>query len=195
MSIPELLKRTRQPLDLTRLPQEAERALPGEGSFIDFEMEPQVIEFWCWAAVAASVSRHYLASSTWTRCRVANAVLGLGQCCANQHSPSCNQMAPLENALSKTGNLVPNGVMNGPAPPAQVHNQINAGRVVGCGIRWIDGSGGHFVVVHGISRDSNGIVWVAVADPRYGPSQHPYNTFVNSYRSKGMWRRSYATEP
>lgn len=195
MSLPELFQRTRQPLDLTRVSPEAARELPGEGPFIEFRMEPQIIEFWCWAAVASSVSRHYLASSPWSRCRVAMAVLGL-PCCANEHSPSCNQMAALEVALSKTGNLpANNGVMPGPATPAQVHTQLVRERVVGCGIRWIDGTGGHFVVVHGISRDTNGVVWVAVADPRYGPSKHAYNTFVKRYRGKGTWEMSYATEP
>lgn len=198
MSLPELFQRTRQPLDLAGRPLgEEARALPGSGVTIPFAMEPQIVEFWCWAAVASSVSRHYSPASPWTRCRVANAVLGTSHCCSDEHSPACNRMASLEVALSRTGNLTPNGVMNGPATPVQLRAQIRDSvprRVVGCGIRWAD-TRGHFVVVHGLSIDSNGVFWVAVADPRYGPSEYAYNEFVVRYRGNGRWVVSYATKP
>jgi hypothetical protein len=198
MSLPELFQRTRQPLNLgRRSPGEEAGALPGSGVTIPFAMEPQIVEFWCWAAVASSVSHHYSPASPWTRCRVANAVLGMSHCCLDENSPTCNQMASLEVALTRTGNLPPNGVMNGPFTPPQLRAQIRdvvPGRVVGCGIRWAD-TRGHFVVVHGFSIDSNGVIWVAVADPKYGPSEYPYNAFVNRYRETGRWLVSYATKP
>jgi hypothetical protein len=77
-----------------------------------------------------------------------------------------------------------------------VHNQIAGERVVGCGVRFADGRG-HFVVIHGISVDSNGVVWVAVADSAFGPSQYPYNSFLHHYgpSGNGSWQVSYATEP
>jgi hypothetical protein len=162
-------------------------------------MELQQADFWCWAAVASSVARHYAPASAWTQCKVASAMLGGFDCCLNAHSPVCNQMARLDIALTRTGNLAPNGARSGPATPEQLLEQIgrlSPARVVGCGIRWAnDPHGGHFVVVHGLSIDSNGVLWVAVADPKFGSSAHPYNTFANSYLGIGQWVFSYNTEP
>jgi hypothetical protein len=196
MSLPELFQRTRQPLELReRLSDEKAMALPGVATVLPFVMQRQKVEFWCWAAVASSVSRHYAAASQWTQCVVANAVLGTTHCCLNESSPTCNLMSTLEGALSRTGNLALNGVKDGPATPDQLRTQIRDARhLVGCGIRWAD-TRGHFVVVHGFSVDSNGVLWVAVADPKYGPSEYPYNAFVSRYRETGRWVISYATEP
>ena len=196
MSLPELFQRTRQPLDLRRTPSnEGAKALPGFGTTLPFIMQRQRVDFWCWAAVASSVSHHYTPASPWTQCAVANAVLGTAHCCLDANSPTCNRMSTLEGALRRTGNLPPNGVKDGPATPDQLRAQIrDARRVVGCGIRWAD-LRGHFVVVYGFSVDSNGALWVAVADPRYGPSEYPYNAFVSRYRETGRWMVSYVTEP
>jgi hypothetical protein len=199
MSLPELFQRTRQTLDLRIPPVDDERAmlLPGFPTIIPLVMQTQKVEFWCWAAVASSVSRHYAPASQFTQCLIANAVLGAGSCCLNENSPACNRMSTLEGALMRTGNLAPNGVKNGPATPDQLRAQIRDAvprRVVGCGIRWAD-MRGHFVVIHGFSIDSNGVFWLAIADPRYGPSEYTYDAFVNRYRETGKWVFSYATEP
>jgi hypothetical protein len=196
MSLPQLLNRTRQPLNLTSSPSFDELdTLPGTPTVIPFTMQHQKAEFWCWAAVASSVSRHYTSSSQWTQCLVANSLLGVGHCCANESSPTCNRMASLEGALGVTGNLVPNGVRDLPATPDEVREQIrDRRRLIGCGIRWSD-TRGHFVVIHGYSFDTNGVMWLAIEDPRYGPSAYPYPSFVNRYRDTGRWLVSYATEP
>lgn len=196
MQLPELLERTRQPLNLAGVPPPEEReALPGTPTVIPFTMQRQKVEFWCWAAVASSVSRHYSSGSQLTQCLVANSLLGVGGCCSNENSPACNRMASLEGALGVTGNLAPNGVKNSPATPDEVRVQIrDRRRVIGCGIRWAD-TRGHFVVIHGYSFDANGVMWLAIADPRYGPSEYPYPSFVNRYRETGRWLVSYATEP
>jgi len=194
MSLPELFQRTRQRLNITNSGVTPE-ALPGTPTVISFTMEPQRAEFWCWAAVASSVSHHYTASSQWTQCLVVNAVRGVSHCCGNENSPTCNVMSSLESALRRTGNLAPNGVLNAPASPDQIQTLIRDRRhVIACGIRWAD-SRGHFVVIYGFSIAANGVLWVAVADPKYGPSEYPYPAFVNRYRETGRWLVSYATEP
>lgn len=205
MSLPELLQRTRRSLNLRKAPSSETEAsspesvmpLPGFETTITFVMQTQKADFWCWAAVASSVSRHYAPTSSWTQCDVANAVLATSHCCFDENSPVCNRMATLEGALTRTGNLAPNGVKSGPATPDQLRAQIRDAsprRVVGCAIRWADMSG-HFIVVHGFSVDSNGVFWIAVADPKYGPSEYPYDAFVNRYRETGRWVFSYATKP
>lgn len=196
MALPELFQRTRKQLDLVAGSEAEAAILAGLGTTLPFSMQQQKVEFWCWAAVASSVSRYYAPASPWSQCVVANAELGGGpNCCLNQTSPFCNQMRTLESPLRLTGNLAPNGVKDGPATPEQVRKQIReARRPIGCGIQWSD-LRGHFVVIHGVSIDANGVVWVAVADPRYGPSEYPYNAFVTRYRETGRWIVSYATEP
>ena len=193
--IPELLQRTRQPLNLRTVPApEAFTALPGTPTVIPFTMQPQKALFLCWAAVASSVSRHYAAASSWTQCLVANEVLG-GECCGNETSPNCNRMASLEDALEVTNNLSVDGVTEAALTPEEIRLQIRDLRhVVGCGIRWAD-TKGHFVVIHGYSIDANGVMWLAIADPRYGPSEYIYNAFATRYRDSGKWLVSYATRP
>ena len=89
MSLPDILKRTRKPLNLAVAPaHETFEVLPGTPTVIPFTIQRQKVEFWCWAAVAASVSRHYTPASQWTQCLVANEVLGTGHCCLNETSPS-----------------------------------------------------------------------------------------------------------
>lgn len=200
MSLPELFQRTRQPLDLGGVPvpgsaaaEAADETAAPPPPPIPFLMQHQKVEFWCWAAVASSVSQHYSPASQLTQCVVANAVLGTTQCCFNENA--CNRMATLEGALTRTGNLPPNGVKGAPATPVELRTQIrDARRVVGCGIRWAD-TRGHFVVLHGLYLDGNGVVWVTVADPKYGPSEYPYDSFVSRYRETGRWVVSYATKP
>ena len=197
MSLPELFQRTRKPLQLGGTFWGADAInLSGPGTTLAFTMQRQKVEFWCWAAVASSVSRYYAPNSTWTQCAVANAELGGGpDCCLNETSPACNRMRTLESPLRLTGNLAPNGVKDGPATTEQVRKQIrDARRPIGCGIQWSD-LRGHFVVIHGVSIDTNGVIWVAVADPRYGPSEYPYDAFVTRYRETGRWVVSFATEP
>ena len=196
MSLPELLERTRQPLNLTSpRPLDESDSLPGTPTVISFTMQRQKVEFWCWAAVSSSVSRHYSPGSQWTQCLVANSLLGVRHCCANESSPTCNVMASLEGALGVTGNIAPNGVRNLPATQDQVREQIrDRRRLIGCGVRWAD-TRSHFVVIHGYSFDANGTMWLAIADSRYGPSEYPYPAFVNRYRETGRWLVSYATEP
>lgn len=202
MSLPELFQHTRQSLEITTRAREIDtgvdealEALPGIPTVISFVMQRQKVEFWCWAAVASSVSRHYTPSSQFTQCLVANSLLGVGHCCANESSSTCNVMASLERALGITGNLVANGVQNAPAQPDQIRARIrDQRRVIGCGIQWAD-TRGHFVVIHGFSIDANGVMWLAIADPRYGSSEYPYPAFVSRYRETGTWRVSYATEP
>jgi len=55
-----------------------------------FAMQAQTESNWCWAAASTSVSHYYWFLSTWTQCRVANAELGRGDCCASPAPGPCN---------------------------------------------------------------------------------------------------------
>ena len=100
--------------------------------------------------------------------------------------------------LAKTGNLDESklDMMDSPASFQDVQNEILNGRPLCCGIGWIVG-GGHLVVLHGASTDNSGGVvkqWVAVADPKYGPSDYLVEDFTDAYRQgAGQWLTSYFT--
>lgn len=195
MQLPQLFQRTRQPLDPEGALSEKARALPGPGTTLPFNIQPQEVNFWCWAAVASSVSRFYNPTSPWTQCAVANASLPPAgtDCCINKASPGCNRLWKLEIALARTGNF--QGMKSGAASVGEVTVSIRDRHApLGCGILWADGTG-HFVVLHGFSTDFSGVPWVAVADPKYGRSEGPYQTFVSAYRNSGRWVFSYATRP
>lgn len=191
MPLPEFINRTRQALDITGTPE----ALPGFGTTLAFNLQFQEADFWCWAAVASSVSKSYKAGSSWTQCAIANAVLPNtgNSCCVNKTSPVCNRMWKLETALDQTQNFQSMKFAPATFPEIQAAIRDNR-RFLACGILWADATG-HFVTLYGFSIDPTGIQWVAVADPKYGYSEYTYTSFLNHYRGAGSWRVSYLTRP
>jgi hypothetical protein len=196
MSLPELLIKTRQPLGLLEPPptgpdlDTTDGILPGSGPVLSFMMQNQQADYWCWAAIGVSL-RRFLRGETQTQCDLATAVFNATvDCCANREA--CDTVKPLEIALTRA-QVFASRIMT-PATPQTVSAQINAGRPVGCAIRWSADNGAHFVVVYGFSVDLNGVPWVAVADPLYGPWRGPYGNFRDQYLGgAGRWIASYFT--
>lgn len=42
--------------------------------------------------------------------------------------------------------------------------------------------------------NSGGVDYVSVADPWYGTSEVPYDTFRNNYQGSGLWDATYRTK-
>lgn len=154
---------------------------------LDFNMQKQVEDFWCWAATATSVSVFYNSASPWTQCLVAEASLG-GNCCMAPEP--CNKPWYLNKALEKTGNFV-NIVQ--PMSFGDVESELNTSRVIGCRIGWED-KGGHFVVIYGI-RTANGTNYYSIDDPAIGKTEVTEMGFQSAYQTSGIWTHAFTTKP
>ena len=159
-----------------------------------FEIETQEKLNWCWAAVAATVSRYFYPNQAVEQCSIARSVLNI-DCCAAA-SGDCDEPAALETALDALNTTFPKSLTNQPLPGqllpfAAVRGQIDSGRPVCVRIRWFGESGGHFVMISGYSVSESGEPWVDVADPYYQDSTVPYDRFVSAYLDAGAWTDTY----
>lgn len=155
-----------------------------------FTIQPQQQTEWCWAAVTSSVDQFFNTASTWTQCLLANNQLQQTTCCSNGSSSSCNCPWYLDRSLTLVNRL--RAYLQAVAPMAGVKQEINQNDPLCARIGW-SGGGGHFVVLYGYD-DSTPTDYVLVADPIWGISQVPYNSFVSSYRGNGSWTHSYYTQ-
>ena len=156
---------------------------------LNFTMEIQEEDNWCWAATAASVSFFYAQQRRWTQCKVASATLGQS-CCENHHP--CDEPWSLDSALTNTGNF--DRMQEGVILWQEIKNEITAGRVLCAFIRWHDNSDvGHFVAVSGVEKIGRSKK-VCIGDPIYGESVMPYSRFRDNYRDLGSWTWTYFTK-
>jgi hypothetical protein len=188
----DLFSRTRRPLNLAVQQPEIFELLPGTGQTLAFQMQTQEQSQWCWSAVAVSVSKFYEASSTITQCALASLELGTHVCCGNPSA--CNVDHTLETALEQVHHF--NDLVHEPLSFERTVAEITHGRPLGCRIGWFAGDG-HFLIIHGTSIETSGggqRMWVAVADPRFGPADYLIDDFTNAYRQgEGEWTHSYLT--
>lgn len=158
-------------------------------SILNFNMEAQPQSNWCWAATAKSVSRYYCIFSPWTQCKIASEELGL-TCCTSPVPGPCNVPWYLDRALTRTKNFV--SIHNGTLSWTAVRAELAAGRVVGARQGWSDG-GGHFMVIHGVSRTGS-TRYFHIDDPIYGKSVLTVNQFSTNYQGSGTWTHYYLTK-
>jgi hypothetical protein len=140
---------------------------------------------WCWAAVAAGVSRFF--SQPITQCQVASHTLG-DACCNNPHP--CDQPWQLDAALDAVGHY--RTWAQRTLSLGQIAGEIDDGRPLGARIQWYEG-GGHFVVIDGYDAEANVIV---VRDPGDG-GKHimDIDEFTTAYRDgAGRWTHTYWVE-
>ncbi len=157
---------------------------------LNFTMQHQTENNWCWAAVSTSMALFYNSSSSWTQCKVANQTLRLSTCCKNPGSSSCNKPWYLNDALTTVGHF--QSAASGSQPLSTVQTEVDNNTPLGCRIQWRP-RGGHFVVLSGYNTGGN---TVDVRDPWYGNSNGlSYNTFMNNYQGNGYWNYTYYTKP
>ena len=149
-----------------------------------FEIQQQIQDQWCWAAVAASVSAYYSPRSSWSQCEVATYVLGRS-CCSNPER--YNFAAYLQDALQVIAKL--RGIVLRNLPFEDIHAELLCGRPVAARIGWF-GGGGHFVVIRGC-HESEGVQFLNIADPFHANSIQVYQEFCDSYLGLGHWTDTF----
>lgn len=178
MTLPSFL------MPLSPIPVPSVPPIGGAPSGLSFTMEAQQQSNWCWAATTASVSKFFMATSTWSQCNVAGSCLSLN-CCGNPGP--CNQPYYLDLALTTTGNYA--GPVTGSYSFANIQTEINGGKPVCCHISW-NGGGGHFVAIYGYDQVTND---VEIGDPYSGNSTIPYSGLLSGYQGSGTWDYTYLT--
>ena len=156
---------------------------------LPFNMQAQTQSNWCWAATSTSVSRFYSRWSPWTQCKVASDELGL-TCCTTPVPGPCNVPWYLDRAFTRTNNFV--SIQGGTVTWETVKAELEKGLVVGTRIGW-SGGGGHFMVLHGVSRIGS-TKYLHIDDPIYGKSTLTYQQFATNYQGSGSWTHSYFTK-
>lgn len=158
---------------------------------LNFTMQHQEQQNWCWAATSVSVAAHYHPQTGWTQCTMVNAEKGITTCCEDGSSVACDQPNVLDNPLNRAEVL--DHKQKGPAAYDVIRNEIDAGRPLAWRIGW-SGGGGHFAVIEGYQRI--GDEWVAVDDPWYGASDLAVSTLTGGlYQGSGSWTHTYFTRP
>jgi papain like cysteine protease AvrRpt2 len=196
-----VLERTRVPLSVEA--REREAVVPSDAGGrpipsgpppswvrLNFEMQHQEHDQWCWAAVSTSVALYFDPGADWKQCKVVSAELWFGfhDCCADGASDACNRWWYLDRALRRTDTF--ERVQDGaPAELTGVYGELDAGRPVGVRIGW-RGGGGHFIAIEGYRGDGN---FLALEDPWYGTSDVAVATLRDAYHGTGTWTHVYYT--
>lgn len=166
---------------------------------LEFTMQPQERDNWCWAAIAVSIADNFRspARTPDSQCVLAARVLGAGNCCTSGQTPeSCDVPLPLETALNAAG--VPCRVTD-PLPDFEaVAAQIDQNKPFCVRIGPTKGQLGigHFLVVHGYWRAPSGKNYVILSDPggatrRRMTLEEFRNNFHLEGNTLGTWTHTY----
>jgi len=162
----------------------------------DFEMQEQQEHLWCWAAVAVSIHQFLdpAQANLWTQETLATKVLEHeGQITSkidcSQTPDKCNFAARLDDALSITGNLAPQGGVNGILSFENLTQWIDQHLPVCARIVWFGGNA-HFIALDAYEVFSSGAQLVHVQDPAEGPSYQLYEDLVEDYPPGGSWQNT-----
>jgi hypothetical protein len=159
-------------------------------------LQRQLQSEWCWAAITASISRHYDQDSPWCQCKLATRMTRSDKdCCSHPYTRdiahTCNQAQYLEKALRIVGRLAAPPVA-GPLTFARIQKEVLAGRPVCVRIAWPESTVGHFTLIYGCRRSKSGSQWLYVEDPLYGSSTWLYSEFCRNYQyAGGRWSHTY----
>jgi hypothetical protein len=165
-----------------------------------FRPQRQLQSEWCWAAVAASISKHYNPDSEWCQCKLATRLTrrtktGDKDCCGHPYTRdiahTCNQPQYLEKALRLVGRLAA-PPRKGPLTFGGIQKDILAGRPVCVRIAWPGTPIGHFILIYGCRKSKSGNQWLYVEDSLYGSSTWLYSEFCRNYQyAEGRWSYTY----
>jgi len=173
-----------------------------------FKMEPQQETFWCWAAVAVSISRFLNPTNAalgWTQKTLATKLMqqlgnATADCSADPGGRACNQPEPLNIALSITENLLlPGGAMfDQHLTFESLQKWFTAQLPVAARIKW-RGGGAHFIALDACKVTASGRQLVHVQDPNSTASSSPgfwdYDALVEEYQEAGFWNDTYLVKP
>jgi hypothetical protein len=158
---------------------------------LNFTMQLQQQDQWCWAATSVSVAAYYHPTTGWKQCSMVDAEMAQTTCCVDGSSAACNQPNVLDSPLSRAGVL--DHMEGGTVAYSAIRGEIDAGHPLAWRIGW-SGGGGHFAVIEGYQ--SLGGEWVSIGDPWYGPSDVAVSSMTGgSYQGSGSWTHTYFTRP
>jgi hypothetical protein len=165
-------------------------------SVLDFRIEHQAKDQWCWAAVAASICGFYRDEEVQTQCGLANRFLFPGEdCCQEGASENCNIPFSLEIVLNQLRHLVQ--PKRGVVTFGDLDQEVTAKqRPVVIRIVFSDMLASHFLVVTGCAMETGGNQIVKVADPSEATGNMTsiaYSALVNDYRPGATWDETYFT--
>jgi len=171
---------------------------------IDLEMQHQCHSYWCWAAVAASISAFYNKRAGFTQCLIANLELHRDDCCGAPcgiDDVDYNQSHTLP--LNRVDCLKA-WVRDERATREEVLKELKAGRPICVRTVWLKGkkrenvladgtaAGAHFVSLIGYHSDCD---MLAIEDPWWGCIKIGYDQFCTHYTdAKGEWEDTYYTK-
>ena len=146
---------------------------------LNFSMQHQEEDYWCWAAVGASVSE-FINQLTTAQCEVAALCLNPKTCCTNRKY--CDEPWYLEYALSAKDNYSYDQA--GVISLSQIQNEIDNGMPVCVRIDY-SGNVGHFICIAGYESDL-----LTIYDPLQVRRRMTYKELLYGYDS-GHWNWTY----
>ena len=150
------------------------------GSQLNFKMQRQELDYWCWAAVGASVAE-FTHQREIQQCELASRCLGLTSCCSTPSS--CDEPWYLEYALEITGSL--RFDKEGSVGLGEVQAQIDSGIPV-CARLEYGANVGHFVAITGYHGDV-----LTIRDPLRTVRKMRYYEFATNYLGSAYWNWTY----
>lgn len=155
---------------------------------LEFDMQEQEHNRWCWAAVSVSIDHFFDHNSEWRQCGIAHLELG-AECCQKPVPRKCNEVHKLAPALERVGRL--RGQPVGTLTMEEVRREIDVGKSpIAIRVVWKDG-GGHFPVICGYEQTPRGDM-VIVRDPFFGESIIPHDKLLTDYQvGHGAWTTSF----
>jgi hypothetical protein len=149
-----------------------------------FQIQTQLQDLWCWAAVSASISSYYSPRSRWSQCEIASYVLG-GNCCATPGQ--YNVAAYLQDALQVIAKL--RGIVRRSLSFEDIRAELLRGNPIAVRIGW-RGGGGHFVIIRGC-HERDGRQFLNIVDPFWADTIQLYEEFCDSYLGQGRWTDTF----
>ncbi len=143
---------------------------------LDFNMQHQDNDNWCWAALTASVTSYFQQVSpnaVVSQCKIVQSCLAaqIPICAADCQNEACNQTFYLEQSLGAVNHL--DGYAFSLYPTYDSITSVILNRRMPIGVRLARGPYAHFVLIVGFD-DDNDSQDLFVADPLYGPGQYSY---------------------
>jgi hypothetical protein len=164
---------------------------------LNFQIEHQAKDQWCWAAVATSICGFYKDDTVPTQCGLANQFLFSGEdCCQPDASDDTNTPFALDIVLNTFGHLVepPQGVV----AFEDLDQEITTNKQpVAVRIMFSDLVTAHFLVVIGCAIDDGGAQMLKIADPSNATgnvTSIEYLALRNDYRPGATWDQTYFTK-
>jgi hypothetical protein len=158
---------------------------------LEVPAERQLLEKWCWAAIASALGRYY-GTSQASQSALASQVLGK-DCTGFASDPSVREAADAVSRLDRALRAVDCYSHWSPGKPLfeRVQFEINHGRPLAARIGWHAGAG-HYVLVHGYRSEGRKLL---VADPLHGAGEYTYADFPAAYLHRGAWTETFWTAP